>query len=94
MKLSFEKKKIYIYIERENREEQPLRWVPNLRDLGYEERLQKLQLPTLAGRRDRGDMMMVYKCAEGIEKIDVNEYVIPSQSSLRGHSKKLYKKKG
>ncbi len=37
---------------------------------------------------------MLYKCVEGIEKIDVvNEYVIPSQSSLRGHSKKLYKKR-
>ncbi len=36
---------------------------------------------------------MPYKCVEGIEKIDVNEYVIPSQSSLRGHSKKLYKKR-
>ncbi len=36
---------------------------------------------------------MLYKCAEGIEKIDVNEYIVPSQSSLRGHSKKLYKKR-
>ncbi len=36
---------------------------------------------------------MMYKCVEGIDKIDVNEYVIPSQSSLRGHSKKLYKKR-
>ncbi len=38
-------------------------------------------------------MIMLYKCVEGIEKIDVNEYVILSQSSLRGHSKKLYKKR-
>ncbi len=36
---------------------------------------------------------MLYKCVKGIEKIDVNEYLIPSQSSLRGHSKKLYKKR-
>ncbi len=28
-----------------------------------------------------------------MEKIDVKEYVISSQSSLRGHSKKLYKKR-
>ncbi len=35
---------------------------------------------------------MLYKYVEGIEKIAINEYVIPSQSSLRGHSKKLYKK--
>ncbi len=37
-------------------------------------------------------MIMLYKCVVRIEKIIINEYVIPSQSSLRGHSKKLYKK--
>ncbi len=62
------------------------RWVPSLRDLSYEERLQKLQLPTLTERRERGDMIMLYKCVEGMEKIDVKEYVMPSQSSLAGHS--------
>ncbi len=35
---------------------------------------------------------MLYKCIAGIEKIDVNEYVIPSQTSKRGHSKKLDKR--
>ncbi len=59
----------------------------------YEERLRKLQLSTLTERRERGDMIMLYKCVEGIEKIDVNEYVTPSQTSFRGHSKKLYKKR-
>ncbi len=48
------------------------RWVPSLRDLSYEERLKKLQLPTLTERRERGDMIMMYKCVEGIEKIDIN----------------------
>ncbi len=67
--------------------------MPGLRDLIYEERLKKLQLPTLTERRERGDMIMLYKCVEGMEKIDVKEYVIPSKSSLRGHSKKLYKKR-
>ncbi len=38
-------------------------------------------------------MIKLYKCVEGMEKIDVKEYVIRSQSSLRGHSKKLYKKR-
>ncbi len=45
----------------------------SLRDLIYEERLNKLQLPTLTKRRERGDMIMLYKCVEGIEKIDINE---------------------
>ncbi len=70
------------------------RRVPSLRDLSCEEIHKKLQLPTLAERRERGDMiMMLYKCVEGKEKIDVNENVILSQSSLRGHIKKLYKKR-
>ncbi len=55
--------------------------------------LKKLQLPTLTERRERGDMIMLYKCVEGMEKIDINEYVIPSRSFLRGHSKELYKKR-
>ncbi len=38
-------------------------------------------------------MIMLHKCVEGIETIGVNEYVIPSQSTLRGHSKKIYKKR-
>ncbi len=54
------------------------RWVHSLRDLSYEERLKKLQLPTLTERRERGDMIMLYKCVEEIEKIDKNEYVIRS----------------
>ncbi len=56
-------------------------------------RLKKLQLPTLTERRERGDMIMLYKCVEGIEKIDINEYVIPSQSTLKGHSKKVIQEK-
>ncbi len=69
------------------------RWVPSLRDLSYEERLKKLQLATLTERRERGIMIMLYKCVEVIEKINIKKYVIPSQSSLRGHSKKLHKKR-
>ena len=36
---------------------------------------------------------MLYKCVEGKEKIDSNEYIIPTQLASRGHSKKLYKKR-
>ncbi len=43
------------------------RGVPSLKDLSYEERLRKLQLPTLTERRNRGDVIMMYKCVEGIE---------------------------
>ena len=66
-------------------------WAPSLRDLNYEERLNKFNLPTLEKRRKRGNMIMLYKCVEGKEKIDSTEYIIPKQSASRGHSKKLYK---
>ncbi len=70
------------------------RWVPSLRDLSCEGTLRKLQLPMCPHREKvRGDMIMMYKCVEGTGKIDVDDYVIPSQSALRGHSKKLYKTK-
>ncbi len=47
---------------------------PSLRDLSYEERLEKPKLSTLEERRKRGDMIMIYKCVEGKgkEKIDSN----------------------
>ncbi len=69
------------------------RWVLTLRDLSYEERLKKLQLSPLTERRERGNMIMLYKCVEGIEKIHINEYVIPSKPSLRGH-RKCFTRKG
>ncbi len=47
---------------------------------------------TITGR-SRVSLLVLYKCVEGLEKIDVNEYLIPSKSTLRGHSKKLYKKR-
>ncbi len=35
--------------------------VSSLREPSYEERLKELQLPTLTERRDRGDMLLLYK---------------------------------
>ncbi len=70
------------------------RWVPSPNDLSYEERLEKLQLPNLQEvRRKRGDMLMLSKCVEGKEKIDSNEYTIPTQLASKIYSKKLFKKR-
>ncbi len=93
MEPSFEEEEEKKHIEKiETVQRAATRWVPSLRELSYEERLKKLQLPTIKQRRERGDMIMLYKCVEGIEKTNINEYVIPSQRSSRGQSKKLYKK--
>ncbi len=50
------------------------------------ERATRRNCESRGGRRVSGKL-------EGIEKTDINEYVIASQSPLREHSKKLYKKR-
>ena len=38
-------------------------------------------------------MIVKYICKEDKEKIDINEYRVPGQSSKRGYNNKLYKKR-
>ena len=42
-----------------------------MKNIPYEERLQRLKLPTLAYRRTRGDMIEVYKLLHGKYDSDV-----------------------
>lgn len=49
-----------------------MQWVASLRDLTYEERLEKVNLPTPEERRI-GNIIMLYKCAAGKDKLDVKE---------------------
>ena len=66
--------------------------LPELRGLCYEERLKSLQLPTLAYRRVRGDMIETYKITNGIYDTDVLPTIkFRGKKSLRGHSKTLMK---
>ena len=44
--------------------------VPELKDLTYEERLREMSLPTLQERRERGDLITMYKMVNHAEKID------------------------
>ena len=68
------------------------RIVPELRGLGYEERLKELNLPSLEGRRVRGDMITVFKFIHGYDKIDMSNFFDMGGSRTRGHSLKLRKK--
>ena len=70
------------------------RWVPTLRELNYEERLRKLNLPSLEERRTRGDMITIYKCMTNKEKLDVENLFTRGHATLRGHSLKLKKRRG
>ena len=67
--------------------------LPCLRKFGYEERLRRLNLPTLTYRRARGDMIETYKMVhavynkEACPRLDFSVY-----GATRGHDLKLFKK--
>ena len=69
------------------------RQVPQLKGLSYEDRLRKLQLPTLRYRRLRSDMIETYKLLH-----DIHDPILPKlldpveKSKTRGHRFKLPKK--
>ena len=79
----------------ENVQRRATKMVPQLKDLTYEERLRKLKLPTLAYRRERGDMIEVFKIISGRYDEECSEGVLQQRQDYtsRGHSRKLYKKR-
>jgi len=62
-----------------------------LKELSYKDRLKKLDLPTLAYRRIRGDMIEVYKMLNGRYDQDGEKQLPVNHNNTRGHQKKLYK---
>ena len=67
--------------------------MPQFRKLSYEKRLRKLKLTTLKERRQRGDMIEVFKLLAGVENIDCNQFFTPATTcyALRRHDRKLVK---
>ena len=67
------------------------RMIPGMKDLDYHERLQHLNLPTLAYRRLRGEMIELYKMTHGLyEDHLIGDRIQPANSTnTRGHSLKL-----
>ena len=44
--------------------------VPELEELIYEERLKEMHLKTLKERRERGDLITIYKLIDNLEETD------------------------
>lgn len=65
--------------------------VATMKHLPYEERLKKLNLPSMYHRRLRGDMITVYQICTGKIRIDPKKLFAPSpaNSATRGHPRKL-----
>ena len=65
-------KKDIISIENVQRREK--RFVKSVSNLGYADRLKTLGLPTLEYRRERSDMIQVYKIVNYIDKVDKSDF--------------------
>ena len=65
--------------------------IPTLKDFAYPDRLKALSLPSLYYRKARGDMIECFKYISGMYKVPTNFIPLDSNSSTRGHSKKLKK---
>ena len=80
-------------IKLENVQKKATKMVPFLRTLPYERRLSVLGLTTLKERRNRGDMIEVFKILNNIDYISDKENFFPQNyNNTRGHCNKLYKR--
>ena len=74
-------------IQIENVQRRATRLVKCIKQLPYEERLKTLGLPSLEYRRDRADLIQVYKIMHGIDKIDKDKmFTLSRYRATRGHS--------
>ena len=80
----------------ENVQKRATKLFPGLSELSYPDRLRKLNLPTLAYRHVRGDMIQVYKMTcktGGYDNTFPSILTAEAKNDLRGHSKKLSTKR-
>lgn len=75
----------------ENVQRRATKFVPELRDKDYEERLRELNLPSLKYRRKRGDMIEVFKYTHGLYDIQPSPLPRDQNTITRGHLFKLEK---
>ena len=76
----------------ENVQKRATKLVDNLNDLEYSERLRKLDLPTLAYRRARGDMIELFKHFHSYDRPSLSNSFLPSTRPSRKHKYQLISK--
>ena len=83
------KKDIYLI---ENLQRRATKIVKEIRNKPYEDRLRILGLPTLQYRRERCDVVQVYKIMNEIDSLDYNTFFTKTAcGTTRGHHQKLQK---
>ena len=67
--------------------------IPNIKDLPYEDRLNRLNLTTLERRRQRGDLIQTYRIMNQIDKINPDSMFQKAflYTRTRGHQQKFAK---
>ena len=65
--------------------------IPNLKELSYQERLKSLNITTLAYRRQRTDILQVFRIVKQIDRIPFDAFFSYNTQPTRGHSYKLDK---
>ncbi len=65
--------------------------IPGLKDLPYDKRLEKMELPSMSYRRARGDMIEAYKHTHGLYHTDQLLHT-DQDTTRRGHNYKLKKR--
>jgi hypothetical protein len=69
------------------------RMIEGCGEMDYEQRLKYTRLTTLETRRERADMLEVYKTLNGLEGLKEIDFFIRDKGRGRGHDFKLYKKR-
>lgn len=78
----------------ENVQKRATKRIPGFSDLSYPERLRRLNMPTLAYRRLRGDMIHVFKLQKGFFDPTLPEIFTQNKRSSKGHDQKIVTKRG
>jgi hypothetical protein len=78
----------------ENVQRRATRLVYGFRHLPYPERLRQLGLPSLEYRRERADLIQVYKIINNIDIIDKDKmFTLSNYNATRGNNLKLFKRR-